>query len=619
MAKKNVNWPKILKALEIESLAQALLVSPADCLDLRKPHSRWSSLALDQDLFLDGHIDSVEFQDGEGHPTRSPYPSRAKILLHDADGVPFSMTVFGAKPWKTIAAGSGVRFVGRITEFHGKRHVQFGSFVRESGFVLPQYQGVQGMVAGTDLRRLVRKALQDTAAFDGCVNAIHEIPGACDVLIELGYVDAGVLLRHLHQPQTPEQCREAVRAAKALSLRVLQSNARRDFGAVAPAHQMLDAMRKAVAEWPQPPSDAQRRALGRLARILSGDRASRTLLLGDVGSGKTRVFATPVAAFARAGRRCAILAPNAPVAQQIMEQLHNLWPDLSVGLCTASLRESDARVLVGTTALVSEIEALPERLALLVVDEQHKFSVDQRDLPVDHVIEASATPIPRSLALAEAGGWHLATIDRSAIQRSLHSHLMGESARTNLQRMALNHIRAGRRVVYVYPVVQADTDQSVIRAHERLDAHFAPIGGALLLHGKMSEESKIAAVEAFKRGDSRVLVCTTAVEVGLDVPGIGLMVVIDAGRYGASQLHQLRGRLARDGGEGDFVMYLDGQPGAKTLARLRDVEACDDGLELARRDLNTRGVGALLGSQQSGRARTLFLRAKVSLDDLRAQ
>lgn len=619
MGKNAINWAKILKSMEIERLHQALLIAPSDCIDLRVPHTRWADLPVDATLFMSGHLASIAFEDADGKPTNSPYPRLARVEIRDADGIHYAMKIFGAKPWKKIPVGAGIRFLGRFSEFHGKRYAQFESWVRESGFVEPQYAGLRGMVSGDNLRRLVRKALRDPSAVSECVDAVHAPPGAREALNELGYVDAAELLRCLHQPETPEQCHHAIQAARSLSLRVLALTARRDFGSATPEPGILDSMRLAAKEWPQPPSEAQRRALGKIARILMSERATRTLLLGDVGAGKTRVFATPVAALARAGRRCAVLAPNAPVAQQIVDQFKALWPDLSVGLCTASLRESEARVLVGTTALVSEISAMSDRLALLVVDEQHKFSVDQRDLPVDHVIEASATPIPRSLALAEAGGWHLVTIDQSAIKRQLTSHLVDHAERSTLQKMAIKHIQAGRRVVYVYPVVQSETDQSVLRAHERLHAHFSPIGGALLLHGRMPESEKIATVQAFKEGRSAVLVCTTAVEVGLDVPDIGMLVVMDADRYGTSQLHQLRGRLARNGGEGDFVMYLGTrQPGPKAFARLRDVVDCDDGLELARRDLDARGIGALLGSQQSGRARTLFLHSKVGLDDLRS-
>jgi ATP-dependent DNA helicase RecG len=618
--KKAVNWAKILKSLEIDRLSQALLVAPSGCLDLRRPNDRWVDVPRDETVFLSGCVDTIECLDADGFPTRSPYPARAKVAWIDASGASYSMMIFGgAKPWTKIPPGARVQFLGRIVNFHGTLQAEFKAFVRESGFVQPQYAGVPGLVSGDDLRRLVRKALRDPAAVRECIEAIHAEPGARAALRDLGYADAGELLRYLHEPETPAQCERAIDGAKTLSLRVLKAASRQDFGPAAPAPGLIDAMRQAVREWPQAPSAAQRRALRHMARILGGSQATRTLLLGDVGAGKTRVFATPVAAFAREGRRCAVLAPNAPVAQQILGQIRGLWPDLSVGLCTASMRESDARVLVGTTALIAEIETLSERLALLVVDEQHKFSVDQRDLPVDHVIEATATPIPRSLALAEAGGWHLVTIDESAIRRDLRSHLLYRGDRPQVQRMAGDHIRAGRRVVYVYPVVEADANESVLRAHERLNAHFHAVGGALLLHGQMREADKLAAVQAFKDGISPVLICTTAVEVGLDVPGIGMLVVMHADRYGTSQLHQLRGRLARDGGDGDFVMYLgDRQPGAKALSRLQAVADCVDGLELARRDLDARGVGALLGNRQSGCARTLFLRSRVSLDDLRA-
>jgi ATP-dependent DNA helicase RecG len=619
MASKKPQWAKVLKSLEIDRLSQALLIAPIDCVDLRAPVLEWGRVKIGSRAFLRGKVDAIEFQNSAGVRTSSPYPARAHIEMRDGTGTVYVMKIFGAKEWRRVSGGAIVDMVATVSEFHGKRQIQFESFVVASGFVLPRYAGVRGMVSGDRLRLLVHKALANDAAIAECANEIAAYKSSSASLRQFGYRSPRDLLLDLHRPQTPEKCALAIRAAKVLSLRALAESAQVDFGAAEPVSDLLPLMRDAAQSWPQAPSPSQRKALGRLAAILGGNRSTRNLLLGDVGSGKTRVFLTPVVAMARAGRRCAILAPNAPVAQQIFAQIREIWPDVSAGLCTASLRETQSLVLVGTTALLSEVETMGERLAILVVDEQQKFSVGQRTLPVDHVIEATATPIPRTLALADAGGWNLVTIEQSAIQRELTTHLFQAEDRPLLQRMAADHLRAGRRVVFVYPVVK-DKDNSAMTAHARLDAHFSSAGGALLLHGRMKEADKLDAVAQFKAGTSRVLVCTTAVEVGLDVPGIGLLAVMSADNYGVSQLHQLRGRLARDGGVGDFVMYVGGDRDAsdRALSRLRSVLDCGDGLSLARRDVATRGVGSLLGDAQSGKVRSLFIREKIGLEELRA-
>jgi ATP-dependent DNA helicase RecG len=256
-------------------------------------------------------------------------------------------------------------------------------------------------------------------------------------------------------------------------------------------------------------------------------------------------------------------------------------------------------------------------MSLVVIDEQHKFSVDQRHALVGaetHLIEASATPIPRSLAIALFGGWQEARIGGQPVDKLIHSYLLSESdGRGQSSRLLLDAIRAGKKAIVLYPSVTG-SDKSVTEAAARLEGVLA--GKVTALHGRLSSKDKEQAFALFRTGERPVLVASTAVEVGVDVPDVACLVVCEAQRFGVSQLHQIRGRLVRNGGLGHFIMLVpDKRPKKDTMERLEAVRDVSDGFDLAERDLELRGFGDVLGEAQTGASLTLFRLTRLGPGD----
>lgn len=610
---------RVFKALDLESHRDALFVSPIGCTDLRAPVMKFADVKPGAVAYFRAVIRDIARQDRDGNPTKSPYPAQAKIDLIDSSGLHARLTIFGAANIAGLSTGDAIGFIAKIGYAKNSAvNLFFQEMISLDGYIRPEYAGVSGQISKNAVREFVQSSFDDPITFLHCVEKIAAVPNAMPRLLSHGFQTPQALLHGLHRPQSMRECEAAIACAAELSAEALRAMARTDHGSACAIPGILDAMVEASRQLPGRLTGDQRRALWDLSKLFTSDTASRTLLFGDVGTGKTRVYLIAAVAFARLGVPSVVLAPNAPLSEQIIAQVRAAWPDVSCGICTASIKESSALLRIGTTALLGEIGSIDDRLGLLVVDEQHKFSVGQRSIPADHVIEVSATPIPRTLALAEAGGWRLIAMKEAPVAKNIRSHILAASDRVSINALAVHCIQSGKRVVYVYPLVQ-DGPKSAIAAHSKLDAYYKDYGGASLLHGQMKDAEKTRAVDAFKGNGPKVLVCTTAAEVGLDVPGIGLMVVMDPHRYGASQLHQMRGRLARDGGQADFVMYIGDDPiTPKSMKRLEDVRDCLDGLELSRRDLETRGIGTLIGTEQSGRQRTLFLRRGVTLSGLRA-
>jgi ATP-dependent DNA helicase RecG len=379
---------------------------------------------------------------------------------------------------------------------------------------------------------------------------------------------------------------------------------------------------------------AQQRAIHEIRVDLERPTPMARLLQGDVGAGKTAVAAAAALRAARAGYQTAFMAPTEVLAAQHGRTLKKLGqaiglrvevitgsvPKKARGLLQARLRNRDIDVVVGTQALLSEGVDFA-RLGLCIVDEQHRFGVVQRALlrrkgPVEqgvnltpHLLVMTATPIPRSLTLTVYGDLAVSILDElppgrtpiiTKLVRDLHSAipLMRET------------LARDERAFVVYPLIEesekldvaAATAGAVDLAREFRRPQAAPGGDyddVVLLHGKMSPGEKEAAMTAFSRGDKRVLVSTTVIEVGVDVPQATLMIIVNAERFGLAQLHQLRGRVGR-GGLASTCLLVSADASPHGLERLKTLEATTDGFVIAEKDLELRGPGDVLGTRQSG-------------------
>jgi ATP-dependent DNA helicase RecG len=410
-----------------------------------------------------------------------------------------------------------------------------------------------------------------------------------------------------------------------LQLALLRRRARRREGARAEA---LEPPAELTQRWlahslPFAPTDDQRRAMATIDEDLARDRPMQRLLMGEVGSGKTVVALYAMLRAVEGGAQAALMAPTETLAEQHFATLQKLMPGelVQAALLTGStpagrradllgkLASGELRLLVGTHALI-ETAVEFDRLSVVVVDEQHRFGVNQRraldrKAPAElapHVLHMTATPIPRTLALTAYGDLDVTVLrELPAGRRPIDTHVASsDRERARAYERIREELRAGRQAFVVCPLVEeseALQARAATAEFERLQKTELKDFRVVLLHGQKRPKEKQEAMQAFAAGAADVLVATTVIEVGIDVPNASVMLVENAERYGISQLHQLRGRIGR--GEHASVCILFGP---KESPRLRALADHRDGFKLAEIDLELRGEGEMLGTRQSGLA-----------------
>lgn len=490
----------------------------------------------------------------------------------------------------------------------------------ESGKLLPVYPLTAGISQGI-MRKLVKTALSEA---QGQVGEI--LPTS--VLRDEGWRSRYDLLVSVH---APTETGEGKRAREMLALEELylyqqmlatvRQKARRLEGV--PLRADPPAYRAFVESLPFELTGAQSRVIDTMIGDVSTDVPMRRLLQGDVGSGKTVVAALACWLCLRSGHQAAMLAPTEVLASQHRASLGSFLEPLGVHchLLTSStpagerdrvqeeLSGDTPCLLIGTHAILEESVSIPG-LGLLVVDEQQKFGVAQREAllegrkPRPHMLVMTATPIPRTLSMTYYGDLELSVLDEMPPGRgSIETRVMGRESKRRIFRFLEERLGKGERAYLVYPLKEASEQQDLRDATSAYEVlRKGPLGrfGVGLLHGGMPGKSKVEASEAFASGEISLLVCTTVVEVGLDVPEATVMVVVNAERFGLSQLHQLRGRIGRGGR--DAWCFLVAGPSAEGTAmeRLLTLQRTSDGFEIARKDLELRGPGELLGTRQHG-------------------
>ena len=366
---------------------------------------------------------------------------------------------------------------------------------------------------------------------------------------------------------------------------------------------------------------AQSRAVEEILRDFRKGAPMNRLVQGDVGSGKTMVAAAGAYCAAKNGRQTALMAPTEILAEQHYESLNRIFAPLgiSVALLTGSMTAKEKRavrekiasgevqVAVGTHALLTDATVFSE-LGLVVADEQHRFGVAQRSRLAakgrdPHLLVMSATPIPRTLALLMYGDLEVSILDELPPGReAVDTFLVGESYRPRINAFIRKQVSEGHQVFVVCPAVEENEELGMKAAAvwaETLQQTVFPDLRVALLHGQMKGGEKEAAMAAFARGEADVMVATTVIEVGVDVPNATLMVIEDADRFGLSQLHQLRGRVGR-GRAKSYCILTSHNRNPETLQRLKALCKTTDGFKIAEEDLKLRGPGDFFGSRQSG-------------------
>ncbi|MFH1764013.1 MAG: ATP-dependent DNA helicase RecG [Gemmatimonadota bacterium] len=443
---------------------------------------------------------------------------------------------------------------------------------------------------------------------------------------EVGLISLAEALSALHRPSTLAQVEHGRRRMafdELFFLQLVQAQVRFQQTEAQPGiafRRTNELIRPLHESLPFDLTDAQARVLREILSDMSSPRRMSRLLQGDVGSGKTVVALFAMAMALEGGYQAALMAPTEILAEQHARKLGEMLEPLGVDvvLLTGSLSagekraalerisEGSGKITVGTHALIQEGVEF-NRLGMVVVDEQHRFGVRQRmvlgekDSRPD-VLVMSATPIPRTFAMALYGDLDLSVLDELPPGRKpVETQLKTPRQRASVYRLLDREIEAGRQAYVVYPLVD-ESDKVELRSatedHRRLSEEVFPHREVGLLHGQLSGKEKDAVMRAFLAGKIDILVATTVIEVGIDVPNATVMVIEHAERFGLSQLHQLRGRVGRGGEQSHCILVS--QPGELAQERLRIFQDTTDGFEIARADLQIRGQGDLFGAQQHG-------------------
>ena len=364
---------------------------------------------------------------------------------------------------------------------------------------------------------------------------------------------------------------------------------------------------------------AQRRAITEALEDMAGDSPMNRLIQGDVGSGKTAVAAALCWAVIQNGMQAALMAPTEILAAQHYQSLNALLEPahIACALLTGSVKPAEKKkiyralaegriqLVIGTHALLSEKVEFAN-LGLVITDEQHRFGVGQRSALAQkgaspHLLVMSATPIPRTLALMVYGDLDISVLDELPPGRQkIETYLIGPAKRDRAFGYVQKHLDQGRQGYLICPLIEEDESgmQSVTQYAEMVEKAFPSVSVGVL-HGRMKPAEKEQVMASFSRGETQLLVSTTVVEVGVDVPNAVIMVIENAERYGLSQLHQLRGRIGRGQHQSTCILITDAQ-GEETLKRLKLFRDTSDGFKIAEADLKLRGPGDFFGQRQHG-------------------
>jgi ATP-dependent DNA helicase RecG len=566
--------------------------------------------------------------------SRAPF----RVLVEDDTGDVELVFFLANHEWvrSRLPVGATRWISGKLELWDGRRQMVHPDRVMNAEELdrLPSVEPVYGLTEGLHQRTVTR-------AVEGALKRLPQLPEwiSDETLGDLKLPSFSEAFGAIHRPGAPGDIDPASAAATRLAydellanqlalllmrarMRVIPGRAHRAEGALA---------RRLEATLPFSLTRAQRQAVDDIRADLRAEKRMLRLLQGDVGSGKTVVALLAMADVVEAGRQAAMMAPTEILARQHYERMAPLADSagLRIALLTgrdkaaarraslAALAEGAIDIAVGTHALFQEGVAFAD-LGLAVVDEQHRFGVRQRlalaskGAAVDLLV-MTATPIPRSLVLAYFGDMDVSALrEKPPGRKPIDTRVLPIERLDDVVARLSQALASGARAYWICPLVEESETLDVAAAEERAEALGAIFGDAVgLAHGKMAGPERDAAMERFQRGITTILVATTVVEVGVDVPEATIMIVEHAERFGLAQLHQLRGRVGRGARRSACLLLYKGPLGETARARLETLRETEDGFRIAEEDLKLRGEGDVLGARQAGAPGFRFARLDI--------
>jgi ATP-dependent DNA helicase RecG len=556
-----------------------------------------------------------------------------------SDGTGKIQATWFNQPWlaNQLAAGTQIVVSGAVDQYLGRKVFSSPEWeplseeLLRTGRIVPVYPLTKGLTANK-MRQIMKNVVDDWAA-----RVPDPLPEAVQESQSLPTLPHALF--NVHFPESQEALHEARRRLAFDELFLLQLGMlgqRRDWQAqpalpLRDGQAQLDHFKTAL---PFQLTGAQERVIEEIRADLGRNRPMNRLLQGDVGAGKTVIAAAAMVIAVASGAQSALMAPTEILAEQHYQSLHGMLQRLGVQvtLLTGStpaaerqtlyegLADGSIDVVVGTHALIQDIVQF-KSLALAVIDEQHRFGVDQRAALRDkgmqangsgpggssqrnpHLLVMSATPIPRTLALSMYGDLDLSILDEMPPGRQeIRTRWIRPSERERAYGFVRGQVQKGRQAYIICPLVEETENveaKAAVEEHQRLQQEVFPDLELGLLHGRMKGDEKEAVMRDFYSGQTDILVSTSVIEVGVDVPNSTVMLVEGANRFGLAQLHQFRGRVGR-GEHQSYCLLISDAASGDAEERLRALEKSNDGFMLAEKDLEIRGPGEFFGRRQSG-------------------
>lgn len=610
-----------LHRLGVETTGDLLHHYPFRYLDLATT-SDLRSVPVGADATVIGRVHEIK--------VKRPKPRLTITEVAIVDGTGALIGVWFNQPYmeQRFQIGERVAFAGTVTFEYGLKQMR-SPFVEklpaddrdpDIARIVPIHRATEGLSTNW-IRRLIREALVEAGD--------QPDPLPAELRLRRKLMPLGASLAAIHFPSSMTEAAEARRRLayeELLAIQLAVAARRHHFTQVLPgfAHSTCGARLTALAAaLPFALTEGQKHAIEEILADMASDRPMNRMLLGDVGTGKTAVAAHALAACADSGTQAAMMAPTEVLATQYAHAVAPLldaagvtWRLLTGSTKAAERREvlaglADGSVCVafGTHALIQEAVSFAH-LTLAIVDEQHRFGVAQRlalrgkGEGIDLLV-MTATPIPRSLALTLYGDLETSYLRERPGSRGpghVRTRVVPMGGRADAYATVRDAVASGHQAYVVCALVEeSDTSEAKAATAEarRLQTQVFSDLRVGLLTGQMSSADKAAAMRSFRAGTTDVLVATTVIEVGVDVPGATVMIIENAERFGLAQLHQLRGRVGRGDAPGEVLLFADPKT-AEGTARMQAITSTDDGFELAENDLRLRGEGDVLGDRQSG-------------------
>lgn len=560
---------------------------------------------------------------------------RLSLSVQDGEGRTGYINVFGNLwPWRDIERDSEIVVYGEVGEWKGTPSMTGVELLDAPvlGRIMPVYRQKPRVITSNTIAGIASSALH-AGGVQEAVEMLEQSFGRPEseimALARVEYPGLRPLLIDLHAPQTVADALRAKSCAKRLSAALVVHQGRMVMNRPPSPASVIEIDRTLLKQYadalPFGLTDDQRAAINEIVADLTSEKPMRRLLSGDVGTGKTLAFLLPALAARQSGAAVAIFLPTSMVVDQVEELLLQYFPSVPYEVVTDERKPKGGvqgkPLIIGTSAVQHWAKKTKWQPDLVIVDEQHKHSRQFREsllLPHTNLLEATGTAVPRSVALVSHGGMDVSILSQCPVRKSITTRLIGKEEEGRLLDFLGKVIEREGQVGIVYARVEKGQDGPLSIEEELPKWHRFFKGRVGVIHGRLDPDEKRSVADKLKLRQLDGVVASTAIELGITLPALRSVVIVNPEQHGMSTLHQLRGRTVRNGGKGHCFLYCPAEITEDQRSRLEAVARCDDGFTLAVEDMRQRGYGDLSESSelQSGSTGLLFNGISISADDL---